>query len=59
LSKIITSAQESDEKTQQSTGWILRDFQNIDKVSCYANAILQYLLKIIRKHLFNYDKWMF
>jgi len=33
-------------------------FQNIDKVSCYANAILQRLLHlhIIRKHLFNYDK---
>jgi len=58
LSKIITSAQESDEKTRQSTGWILRGFQNIDKVSCYANAVLQCLLhlNIIRKHFFNYDK---
>jgi len=58
LSKIITSAQESDEKTRQSTGWILRGFQNIDKVSCYANAALQCLLhlNIIRKHFFNFDK---
>jgi len=35
-----------------------RGFQNIDKVSCYANEVLQRLLhlNVIRKHLFNYDK---
>jgi len=36
----------------------LRGFQNIDKVLCYANAVLQCSLhlNVIRKHLFNYDK---
>jgi len=58
LSKRIASVQESNEKAPQSTGWVLRGFQNIDKVSCYANAVLQCLLHLngIRKHLFNYDK---
>jgi len=58
LSKRIASAQESDEKAPQNTSWVLRGFQNIDKISCYAKAVLQCLLhlNVIRKHLFNYDK---
>jgi len=60
LSKIITSVQESDQKTlAKNTAWITYDFQNIDKVLCYANAVLQCLLHlhVIRKQLLlNYDK---
>jgi len=59
LSKIITSVQETNEKIPpKSTFWVMRGFQNVDKVSCYANAALQCLLhlNIIRKQLFNYDK---
>ena len=59
LWKTITSVQQSDQKVRRSTAcWILRGFQNTDKVSCYANAVLQCLfhLNIIRKQLFNSDK---
>jgi len=58
LSKKIVFAQESDEKAPQCTDWVLRGFQNIDKISCYANAVFQCLLhlNVIRKHLFNYNK---
>jgi len=59
LSKIITSVQETNEKIPPKyTFWVMEGFQNIDKVSCYANATLQCLLhlNIIRKQLFNYDK---
>ncbi|KYN21163.1 hypothetical protein ALC57_06469 [Trachymyrmex cornetzi] len=59
LPKIITSVQQSDQKVRQNTtSWVIRGFQNTDKVSCYANATLQCLfhLNIIRKHLLNSDK---
>ncbi|KYM98499.1 ATP-dependent DNA helicase PIF1 [Cyphomyrmex costatus] len=60
LSKIITSVQESGQKEApiKRTAWIIRGFQNIDKVSCYANATLQCLLNLytFRKELLNYDK---
>ncbi|KYN02844.1 ATP-dependent DNA helicase PIF1 [Cyphomyrmex costatus] len=48
LSKIITSVQESGQKEApiKRTAWIIRGFQNIDKVSCYANATLQCLLNL-------------
>lgn len=38
-----------------STAWIIYGFQNTDKVSCYANAVLQCLLhlNVIRQQLFN------
>jgi len=49
LSKMITSVQESDEKAPQNIGWVLRGIQNIDKVSCYANAVLQCLLHNVIK----------
>jgi len=52
------------------TAWIIRSFQNIDKVSCYANVVLQCLLSLLyiynllylllyifRKKLLNYDKF--
>jgi len=40
LSKNITSVQESDQKTlSKNTAWVTYGFQNIDKVSCYANAV--------------------
>ncbi|KAG5330256.1 PIF1 helicase, partial [Acromyrmex heyeri] len=57
LSKIITSVQESGQKAPLRSAWIIRGFQNTDKVSCYANAILQCLLNlyIFRKELLNYD----
>ncbi|KYN13100.1 ATP-dependent DNA helicase PIF1 [Trachymyrmex cornetzi] len=60
LPKVITSVQESCQKEAllKNTAWIIRGFQNIDKVSCYANAVLQCLLNlyIFRKELLNYDK---
>jgi len=59
LPKIITSVQESNKKVLlKNNAWIIRGFQNIDKVSCYANAAIQCLLhlNIIRKQLYNYDK---
>lgn len=59
LSKIITSVQQSDQKVRQSnTSWVIHGFQNIDKVSYYANAVLQCLfhLNTIRKQLFKSDK---
>ncbi|XP_018308806.1 LOW QUALITY PROTEIN: ATP-dependent DNA helicase PIF1-like [Mycetomoellerius zeteki] len=47
LSKIITSVQESGQKAPlKSTAWIIRGFQNTDKVSCYANPVLQCLLTL-------------
>jgi len=59
LSKAITSIQQNcqDQKFQQNV-WIIRGFQNMDKVSCYVNAVLQCLLHLsaIRKQLFNCDK---
>ncbi|KAL6254311.1 hypothetical protein P5V15_014360 [Pogonomyrmex californicus] len=59
LLKTITSVQESDQKAlSKDTKWIMYGFQNIDKISCYANAVLQCLLhlQVIRKQLLNYDK---
>ncbi|XP_029157812.1 uncharacterized protein LOC114930228 [Nylanderia fulva] len=68
LPKIVTSVQKSnsDRKIQhtvsnkriQSTAWIIRGFQNTDKISCYANTVLQCLLhlNIIRQQLINCDK---
>jgi len=59
LSKVITSIQQNcqDKKSQQNV-WIIHGFQNIDKVSCYVNVVLQCLLHLsaIRKQLFNCDK---
>jgi len=59
LSKIITSVQKSNKNPPlKNNAWVIRGFQNIDKVSCYANASLQCLLHLntIRKQLYNYDK---
>lgn len=58
LPKIITSIQQSDEKIERSTAWIIRGFENTDKVSCYANAVLQCLLNfnVIRQQLFHCEK---
>ncbi|XP_029173809.1 ATP-dependent DNA helicase PIF1-like [Nylanderia fulva] len=68
LPKIVTSVQKSnsDRKIQhtvsnkriQSTAWIIRGFQNTDKISCYANTVLQCLLhlNIIRQQLINCNK---
>ncbi|XP_029161301.1 uncharacterized protein LOC114933034 [Nylanderia fulva] len=68
LPKIVTSVQKSnsDRKIQhtvskkriQSTAWIIRGFQNTDKISCYANTVLQCLLhlNIIKQQLINCDK---
>jgi len=57
LPKIITSIQKSDE-VQRNTGWIIHGFQNIDKVSCYANAVVQYILNLnaIRQQLLYCEK---
>ncbi|KAL6418255.1 hypothetical protein ACFW04_012241 [Cataglyphis niger] len=57
LPKIITYVQKSDEKVRQSTTWVIHGFQNTDKVSYYANAVLQCLLhlNVIRQQLFNCD----
>jgi len=46
------------ESLSKSNAWIIHDFKNIDKISCYANAILQSLLHshVIRKQLLNYDE---
>jgi len=58
LSKTITSVQESDKKTlAKNTAWITYSYQNIDKVSCYANAVLQCCIYTLsEKLLLNYDK---
>jgi len=51
--------QQSKLKVRQSTSsGIIHGFQNTDKVSCYANAVLQcvFYLNIIRKQLFNSNK---
>lgn len=57
LWKAIFSAQESDKKVRQIT-WVMHGFQNTDKVSCYANTVLQCILhsSVIRKKLLNVDK---
>ncbi|KYN29538.1 DNA repair and recombination protein pif1, mitochondrial, partial [Trachymyrmex cornetzi] len=48
LSKVITSVQESGQKKVplKNTAWVICGFQNIDKISCYANAVLQCLLNL-------------
>jgi len=59
LSKTIISVQQSNQKIRQSTArWVIHSLQNTDKVSCYANTVLQCLfhLNIVRKQLFNSDK---
>jgi len=59
LSKTIISVQQSNQKIRQSTArWVIHGLQNTDKVSCYANTVLQCLfhLNIVRKQLFNSDK---
>jgi len=59
LSKTITSIQELDQKTvSKNSVWIIYSFQNINEVSCYANAVLQSILHlhVIRKQLLNYNK---
>lgn len=60
LSKVIDSIQQNckDKKSRQNTIWIIHGFQNMNKVSCYANAVLQCLLNLttIRKELLNCDK---
>jgi len=47
LSKAIISIQQNcqDKKFQQNV-WIIRGFQNMDKISCYVNAVLQCLLHL-------------
>ncbi|XP_067206958.1 uncharacterized protein [Linepithema humile] len=56
--KIISSVQESHKKVRKNIIWVTYGFQNIDKGSCYANAVLQCFLhlNVIRKLIFEYDK---
>jgi len=57
--KPLTSVKKLDQRTvSKSSIWIIYGFQNIDEVSCYANAVLQCLLHlhVIRKQLLNYNK---
>jgi len=60
LPKVVASVQKSslDQNVRQNTAWVMHGFQNTDKVSCYANAVLQCLLNLnaIRQQLSNYDK---
>jgi len=63
LPKVVASVQKSSlnhrvQCRSNSTAWIIYGFQNTDKVSCYANAVLQCLLhlNVIRQQLFNCDK---
>ncbi|XP_067207919.1 uncharacterized protein [Linepithema humile] len=56
--KIISSVQESHKKVRKNITWVTYGFQNIDKGSCYANAVLQCFLhlNVIGKLIFEYDK---
>ncbi|XP_067215692.1 uncharacterized protein [Linepithema humile] len=56
--KIVNSIQESHEKVRKNITWNMYGFQNVDEVSCYANAVLQCLLHLnsIRKQIADYDK---
>ena len=58
LPKVVSTAQETCEEVRKNTAWVMHGFQNTDKVSCYANAVLQCLLNfsIIRKQILDFDK---